>query len=61
MILVSFTRTEIPENPGIQPIYIESNVTNMRDDFNSLEANFTEKIQELQGLFDAIKIPLLRL
>ena len=35
----------------VELLYIKSNITNMRDDFNDLEANCTEKIQELQGLF----------
>ena len=58
----SLTQAEIMVDENkVELLYIKSNITNMRDDFNDLEANCTEKIQELQGLFDLIKIPLLRL
>jgi len=47
----------IVDENRVELLYIKSNITNMRDDFNDLEANCTEKIQELQGLFNFIKIP----
>ena len=46
----------IVDENRVELLYIKSNITNMRDDFNDLEANCTEKIQELQGLFHFIKI-----
>ena len=49
----------IVDENRVELLYIKSNITNMRDDFNDLEANCTEKIQELQGLFHFIKIPSL--
>ena len=50
----------IVDENRIELLYIKSNITNMRDDFNDLEAYFTEKYQELQGLFDFIEVLLLR-
>ena len=49
----------IVDENRVELLYIKSNITNMRDDFHDLEANCTEKIQELQGLFHFIKIPSL--
>ena len=51
----SLSQTEIiVDENRVELLYIKSNITTMREDFNDLEANCTEKIQELQGLFDVL-------
>ena len=51
----SLSQTEIiVDENRVELLYIKSNITTMKEDFNDLEVNFTEKIQELQGLFDIL-------
>ena len=52
---LSQTETIVDEN-RVELIYIKSNITNLKEDFNDLEANCTEKIQELQGIVKYYKI-----
>ena len=59
----SLSQTEIiVDENRVELLYIKSNITTMKEDFNDLEVNFTEKIQELQGLFDDLPFfPVIKL
>ena len=53
----SLSQTEIiVDENRVELLYIKSNITTMREDFNDLEANCTEKI--VQGLFQNTVFPM---